>query len=497
MTSLSHHNASYVRADRLILNALIGTQLFSFALASWYSTWLLAIFIGLPLLVIAAGLVHFQPGQLVTRLFNAVALMVYCGLHIHQSLGMTEIHFGIFAFLAFLLIYGDWRVILAAALTIAVHHFSFHYLQELGVGVFCFTKPGLAILLTHAGYVVMEALVLGYLAILMQRDRIQESELKTFTGALTTESGRINLRDHNAHPQSQSGKDLRQVIDLLHGSMQQVKEGVDSMLLVSSEVSIGNTDLSYRTESQASSLQETARSMDHLTSTVKQNADNAREANRLVISAADVASKGGAVVGQVVETMGVIQQSSRKIVEIISVIDGIAFQTNILALNAAVEAARAGEQGRGFAVVATEVRNLAQRSASAAKEIKDLIGDSVIKVDQGSKLAGHAGKTMEEIVASVKQVTDIMSEISAASQEQSNGIGEVNLAIAQMDHMTQQNSALIEQAAAAAESMQQQTDKLDGVVRQFIIADTGGHTTQVRSKQRIAPQGPAPRLTTR
>ncbi|MEB0233283.1 methyl-accepting chemotaxis protein, partial [Undibacterium sp. 10I3] len=205
--------------------------------------------------------------------------------------------------------------------------------------------------------------------------------------------------------------------------------------------------------SQASSLEETASSMEELTSTVRQNADNARQANQLVVSATGVAVKGGAVVNQVVSTMGSIKESSRKIVDIISVIDSIAFQTNILALNAAVEAARAGEQGRGFAVVASEVRNLAQRSASAAKEIKSLIDDSVDKVNQGGKLVDEAGKTMDEIVTSVQHVADIMSEITAASQEQSAGIEQVNLAITQMDEMTQQNAALVEQAAAAAESM--------------------------------------------
>jgi len=207
--------------------------------------------------------------------------------------------------------------------------------------------------------------------------------------------------------------------------------------------------------------------MEELTSTVKQNAENARQANQLVVSASDYALKGGHVVGQVVETMGSIKDSSRKIVDIIGVIDGIAFQTNILALNAAVEAARAGEQGRGFAVVAAEVRNLAQRSAGAAKEIKELIGDSVEKVDAGSKLVDEAGQTMDEIVTSVKHVADIMSEITAASQEQSSGIEEVNRAIAEMDQMTQQNAALVEQAAAAAESMQDQSVKLEQAVAVF------------------------------
>jgi methyl-accepting chemotaxis protein len=239
-----------------------------------------------------------------------------------------------------------------------------------------------------------------------------------------------------------------------------IKVSTDTIATASSEIAAGNQDLSSRTEQQASSLEETASSMEELTSTVKQNADNARQANQLAITAADVAAKGGEVVAQVVDTMGAIDASSRKIVDIISVIDGIAFQTNILALNAAVEAARAGEQGRGFAVVATEVRSLAQRSAAAAKEIKDLIGDSVSKVDSGTALVGQAGKTMEDVVASIRRVTDIVAEITAASNEQSAGIEQVNQAIAQMDQVTQQNAALVEEAAAAAASLQEQAGSL-------------------------------------
>ncbi|HEY0335638.1 MAG TPA: methyl-accepting chemotaxis protein [Stenotrophomonas sp.] len=239
-----------------------------------------------------------------------------------------------------------------------------------------------------------------------------------------------------------------------------------------SEIANGNNDLSRRTEQQAANLEETAASMEELTSTVKQNAEHARQANQLAIGAAGVASQGGVVVGQVVTTMGDIERSSKKIAEIISVIDGIAFQTNILALNAAVEAARAGEQGRGFAVVASEVRHLAQRSANAAKEIKGLIDESVGKVADGSALVHQAGETMGEIVASVQRVTDIMAEISAASQEQSAGIEQVNQTVTQMDETTQQNAALVEEATAAARSMEEQAAELREAVSQFQLTNT-------------------------
>jgi methyl-accepting chemotaxis protein len=260
---------------------------------------------------------------------------------------------------------------------------------------------------------------------------------------------------------------MKAMRDSLASIVGQVRTGTETIATASSQIAAGNHDLSSRTEEQASSLEETASSMEELTSTVKQNAENARQANSLATSASEVATKGGAVVSQVVDTMGSINESAKKIVDIIGVIDGIAFQTNILALNAAVEAARAGEQGRGFAVVATEVRNLAQRSAAAAKEIKALIGDSVEKVEVGTKLVDQAGATMDEVVASVRRVTDIISEIAAASHEQTSGIEQINQAISQMDEVTQQNASLVEEAAAASEAMQGQAGNLAQLVSVF------------------------------
>ncbi|MEI2265469.1 methyl-accepting chemotaxis protein [Erwinia sp. CGal63] len=250
----------------------------------------------------------------------------------------------------------------------------------------------------------------------------------------------------------------------------EVRSGTELIATASGEISLGNMDLSSRTEQQASSLEETASAMEQMTSTVKQNADNARQANELAALASKVAVQSGTAVNQVVSTMEVINNSSKKIVDIISVIDGIAFQTNILALNAAVEAARAGEQGRGFAVVASEVRNLAQRSASAAKEIAQLIQDSVNKVDEGGKQVAKAGSTMEEVLASVKSVTEIMGEISIASHEQSTGIDEINMAITQMDQVTQQNAALVNESAAAAQSLQEQAEQLSRAIGIFKVS---------------------------
>ncbi|WP_308296469.1 methyl-accepting chemotaxis protein [Rhizobacter sp. J219] len=286
-----------------------------------------------------------------------------------------------------------------------------------------------------------------------------------------------DLTDHHVdtHGKDEAARLLQALSGMqrsLRDTIRQVRTSTDSINTASAEIASGNSDLSSRTEQAASNLQQTASSMEQLTGTVKQSADSARQANQFAASAAEVAQRGGSVVAQVVSTMDEINASSKKISDIIGVIDGIAFQTNILALNAAVEAARAGEQGRGFAVVASEVRSLAQRSAEAAREIKGLIGTSVDKVEAGSRLVADAGATMTEIVGSVQRVTDIIGEITAASSEQSDGIGQVNSAVAQLDQMTQQNAALVEQSAAAADSLQQQAGNLSKVVGTFRLEAT-------------------------
>ncbi|HYD61961.1 MAG TPA: methyl-accepting chemotaxis protein [Noviherbaspirillum sp.] len=304
------------------------------------------------------------------------------------------------------------------------------------------------------------------------------------SGDLTSE---IKIKTHDETGELM--KALQHMNESLSRLVGEVRQGTETIAAASREIATGNMDLSHHTQEQAGALQETASSMGQLTQTVRQNAENAREANNLAATASQIAEKGGAVVSQVVQTMGSINESSRKIVDIIGVIDGIAFQTNILALNAAVEAARAGEQGKGFAVVAAEVRNLAQRSASAAKEIKELISDSVEKVDAGAKLVDQAGSTMNEVVASVKRVTGIMSEITVANQEQSTSIEQLNHMIVQMDGVTQQNAALVEEAAASAESMQNQASMLSQLVSVFKLNHSAPAPLQ-------AEQAPAPKAST-
>jgi methyl-accepting chemotaxis protein len=284
---------------------------------------------------------------------------------------------------------------------------------------------------------------------------------------------------------------MRELADRLSSTIARVRSGVDSVAIASREIAQGNQDLSSRTEQQASSLQQTAASMEQMTGTVRHNADTASQASQLASAASEVAGRGGTVVAQVVSRMGEISAASRKIEEIITVIDGIAFQTNILALNAAVEAARAGEQGRGFAVVAGEVRNLAQRSAQAAREIKGLIADSVAKVESGGKLVDEAGQTMGEIVAQVKRVTDLIGEITSATLEQSSGIGQVNQAVTQLDQMTQQNAALVEQSAAAAQSLKDQADRLAQAVAMFKVSQGQARQVISNAQQTAARAAPA------
>jgi methyl-accepting chemotaxis protein-2 (aspartate sensor receptor) len=331
----------------------------------------------------------------------------------------------------------------------------------------------------HAAAALVFAMVLGGMVYLLLHNMVVRPLQHATHAARQLGMGDLTVRLQSTR-RDEVGQLMRAVDGITQGVANviwQVRQGTTTVAHVSAEIASANKDLSSRTENQAGSLQQTASSIEELTSTVRQNADNAQQANQLALTASQIAEKGGHEVSQVVTTMGSINASSRKIVDIIGVIDGIAFQTNILALNAAVEAARAGEQGRGFAVVAAEVRSLAQRSASAAKEIKTLIGDSVDKVDTGSKLVANAGKTMDEVVASVKRVTQIMGEITNASREQSLGIEQVNQAVAQMDKVTQQNAAMVEQAAAAAGSLKLQSEELSSTVSVFTLKATANGTS--------------------
>ena len=459
------------RADRLVLSVIWTMFAMALGLAGWHDTLGWALAIGLPAALGPTAAILLAPGSRTSRYVVATALMVFSALHIHQSAGATELHFGIFVLLAFLLCYRDWSVIVVGAAVIALHHLSFNYLQEWGFGVLCFTDTGLGRVLAHAAYVVAETAVLSYLSLLLHREAVQAAELGARLDQVNASGdGRITLAAPSTAALSDGGRVLEGMMTTLRDAVAVVHAGTEAIAGAAHAIADGNADLSRRTSSQSAGLRQTAEAMAQLTVAVKDNDADARQASSLAAGAADIAERGGQVVEQMIDSMEAIRARSRRIVDIIAVIDGIAFQTNILALNAAVEAARAGEQGRGFAVVASEVRGLAQRSAAASREIAALIHDSVAAVDAGDSLAGQAGRTMEDIVRAVQEVAAIMARIVAASHGQATGIASVNDAIAGMDRGTRDNAALVQQAEAAAASMQQQVQLLGQAVGAFRLA---------------------------
>jgi methyl-accepting chemotaxis protein len=463
---------------------ILGSRFMEAGLA-WAAT---AILVAMAVLVYIAN-----RGTLMSRLVLAFVQTSLVELHIQLARGMTELHFGVFVTLALLLVYLDWRPILLAAVVFAVHHVVFDRLQAAGYGLYCLTEPDFLRVVLHAVYVVVQTALEVVLAVSMGRTARAGMELRRLVAAVDQPDGIALNFVSQMRVSTPAAEALKATLTRMDGAVAAVRASAGSMDVACAEIATGNHDLSARTESQASALQETAASMEQLGSTVKQNADNANQANQLAISASSVAVKGGEVVAQVVDTMKGINDSSKKISDIISVIDGIAFQTNILALNAAVEAARAGEQGRGFAVVASEVRSLAGRSADAAKEIKTLINDSVQRVEHGTVLVDQAGTTMTEVVSSIRRVTDIMGEISAASVEQSQGVAQVGEAVTQMDQATQQNAALVEEMAAAASSLKSQAQELVGTVAVFQLSQAhGGDTLHSSAPQQTTSARRAP-----
>ncbi|MBL0088076.1 MAG: chemotaxis protein [Ideonella sp.] len=451
------------------------------AYASVHSGLLQAGIAGGALFGMAFAVALISRGGALSQVALPVLGMAMVALMIHVARGHTEAHFAVFAFLAVTVVYRHWLPVLAAAAAIAVHHLSFNYFQQWGWGPICFTEPGLAKVLEHAAYVVAEAGVLVFLALRAQTEFAAGEELNTIATRLVDAEGRVDFAAIRLASDVPTTRCMLEALQRIERSIATVRTSADSIGTAAGEVAAGSLDLSTRTEQAASNLQQTASSMEQLTSTVNQASESAHAASQLAESAAAVAQRGGQVVGQVVLTMDEINASSRKIADIIGVIDGIAFQTNILALNAAVEAARAGEQGRGFAVVAGEVRSLAQRSAEASREIKALIGSSVDSVEAGTRRVRDAGSTMNEIVTSVRRVAEMIAEISLAAAEQSQGIGQVNASVAQLDQMTQQNAALVEQSASAADSLREQAGRLSQAVSAFRLSSDGVPTSLASS----------------
>ncbi|HEY5810433.1 MAG TPA: methyl-accepting chemotaxis protein, partial [Povalibacter sp.] len=459
MTSADPLHQTRASADRLMVGVLWGLVLVSFCLAPWHQTWAAALLVAIPAAVIPSFMAFAFPGSLPTRLTVAVSLMVFCALNIHQALGMIELHFGIFVSLAFLLCYRDWRPILMGAGAAAVHHLSFNYLQQAGFGLNCFTETGLGIVFTHAAYVVIEAGVLSYLAIVLEREGVQSAELREMLARMTA-TDKVDLTQDMRGARSVAGEAFVQLTARLRNVISSITRGADTVADAASSMATGGDELSARTQVQSTALTQTTEALGQLTAVVRTHEDHTRRASTLVESAVKVATQGGEVVSRVVNTMGEINRSSARIADIIGVIDEIAFQTNLLALNAAVEAARAGDQGRGFAVVASEVRSLAQRSATAAREIKTLIDTSVRNVSEGSALVDKAGATMSEVVSSVQRVTDIVKDFHQAARQQSLGLDQVNQAVSQMQQMTQQNAELVDSMSQASAVLREQGDQL-------------------------------------
>jgi methyl-accepting chemotaxis protein len=418
---------------------------FSLGLAFWTGDWAAALLVGLPTALIPTIVIALVPRAVATRLLVGAMLMVFCGLNIHQSHGLIEIHFGIFALLALLLCYEDWRVIVTAAGVIAVHHAGASYLQSMGVHVICMPKPSFSLVLLHAAYVVVETVALSFLAIMMH--------------AKTVEA----IRSQEA---------IQENLNSLHMMASETRVGMDAIAQASRNLTASSETIASGAQSQAASLEETAASLEEITAAVQQTAENAREASQLAAVSGSAAEEGGQVVAEAVTSMIEINLASSKIANIVSTINEIAFQTNLLAVNAAVEAARAGEEGRGFAVVASEVRSLSLRTTEASKEVRRLIADSLSKVSKGTELVNRSGETLKSIVSSVIRVRQIVTEIADAAAEQSSGIQQVNIAMTQMDHVTQNNSMQTDALASTAASLVVQTERLMEVVSRMDTVPT-------------------------
>ena len=457
----------YRGSDAVVLVATGVTWLGALAYTVPYGGLGLTFSLGLILLLAGLAVARASNGKALSQFALPVIGMAMVALLIHTARGHSEAHFAVFAFMAVLVVYRRSMPIIMGAAAIAVHHLSFNQFQTWGWGPICFTEPSFMRVVEHALYVVAESAVLLFLAARARADFRVAEQLMNVAERIQCDDGTVDLSVAHETPVSPVTAKMFEALRHIEDAVSEVRVAAHNIQLATGEIAAGNHSLSARTEQAAASIAETASSVEQIAATIKQTTDHAHEANALAGSASRVAGQGGEAVHRVVDTMTGIQQASRKITDIIGVIDGIAFQTNILALNAAVEAARAGEQGRGFAVVAGEVRTLAQRSAEAAREIKQLITSSVEQVDTGTALVGSTGTIIGDVVDQVRRVTELVGEISASSSEQNSGIGLLNSSINRLDEATQHNAALVEETAAAAASLRQQADALVASVSLF------------------------------
>ena len=459
----------YAKADRLMVAIVWALFVIACLLATQYYTWRAVFTIGLPTALIATALVVWRPGSLVTRLFLAASLMTFAALHIHQERGVTELHFGVFVFMAFLLAYRDWRPIVCAALVIAVHHFAFDYLQMSGFAVYCFTQPALSTVLVHAAYVVAEASLLIYIAHQMKRDARTGRELAVLGENLSREEGRFDLRFAPMTLEGRSSRTFKETLDAIHDAMREITATIEGIAVSSHDIAAGNHNLSQQIETQADALKTTNTAMGQIASRVRDSAAGAARANDLAHETATAAQQSGQAVEEVISKMGDIAEAVHRMGDMIATIEGIAFQTNILALNASIEAARVGSLGRGFAVVAAEVRALAQRSANASREIKTLIADSLQHVEDGSTLASHAGETMRSVRGQVVEVAKLIDDISATSEAQSRDLDEFSDGISQMNQILARDVEDVQGVASASGQLREQAKALHDAMAVFLV----------------------------
>lgn len=471
--------------DKLLLSASAIAAVTSVILGMQFIQSGLAFGVAAGLMGLAVVAYLSAAGTTASRYVLAFVLSAFVALQIQLSKGMLEFHFGVFVVIAFLMVYRDWQVILFGASLFILHHLLFDRLQAAGFGFYCTPSADIGRVLLHAGFVAVQTGIEIILTMEMGRATKEGLELHSIIEHVN-HSAEIALNVQDFTMVSENGKKLKETFLKILSAVIVVRQGSDKISSASAEIAQGNQDLSSRTESHASALEQTAQSLVDMSSRVTQNANSAKTANQLAMNASTVAAQGGEVVGQVVETMRGINESSKKISDIISVIDGIAFQTNILALNAAVEAARAGEQGRGFAVVASEVRSLAGRSAAAAKEIKTLIEASVERVATGTALVDMAGETMTEVVTSIRRVADIMGEISSATTQQAEAMKMIDHAVEHMDKGTQQNATLVDEMAAAAGSLKQQATDLTYAVAVFGQGDSDVSIPRAQTRSSVS-----------